>query len=99
MFDRCMKEERDNQAMFGMTEVVLNYDFYFACLDRIDLLLTEKGSLVGKPEVLEILRRLSYFRPKEAHVSGKVSKAMGEFTKKENQKDVVSTRHKEIIRS
>lgn len=85
--------------MFGVTEVVPNYDFYFACLDRMDLLLTEKGSTLGKPEVLEIVRRLSYFRPKEAHTSGQVSKAMGEFTKKDNQNDVISTRHKEIIRS
>jgi hypothetical protein len=48
------------------------------------MLVTEKGSPVGRQEVLEILRRLSYFRPKEALISGKISKAMGEFTKKEN---------------
>jgi hypothetical protein len=45
---------------------------------------TEKGSLVGRKEVLEILRKLSYFRPKEAFNSGKISRAMGEFTKKDN---------------
>ena len=82
-----------------MANVRPNYDFYFACLDRIDILVTEKGSPVGRPEVLEILRRLSYFRPKEAMISGKISKAMGEFTKKENQDDVISSRHKEIISS
>jgi hypothetical protein len=84
LFDRCMSEERENQRILGVTNVTPNYDFYFACLDRIDILVTEKGSPVGRQEVLEILRRLSYFRPKEALVSGKISKAMGEFTKKEN---------------
>ena len=48
--------------------------------------------------MLEIIRALSYFRPKEAYTTGKISKAMGEFTKKENQDDVISTRHKELIK-
>lgn len=99
LFDRCMSEERENQAMLGVANLQPNYDFYFACLDRIDMLVTEKGSPVGRQEVLEILRRLSYFRPKEALITGKISKAMGEFTKKENQDDVISTRHKEIMSS
>lgn len=55
--------------------------------------------MVGRKEVLEILRRLSYFRPKEAFNSGKISRAMGEFTKKDNQEDVISTRHKELIKN
>jgi hypothetical protein len=42
-------------------------EFYFACLDRLDILITERDSGVGKHEVVKILRDLSYFRPREYH--------------------------------
>lgn len=49
MLRRALKEE-------AALETSKNYDLYYACLDRVDILVTEKGSMVGKPEVLEILR-------------------------------------------
>lgn len=42
-----------------------SFEFYIACLDRIDELITERNSKVGKDEVVQILRTLSYFRPRE----------------------------------
>jgi hypothetical protein len=50
MFRRAIDEEKKTMIESS------NHDFYFAVLDRIDILITEKGSAVGKPEVLEILR-------------------------------------------
>jgi len=41
-----------------------NHEFYHACLDRTDILLTEKHSQVMKKQVLEILNALTYFKPK-----------------------------------
>ena len=40
-------------------------DFYHACLDRIDQLVTERNSRVNKNDLVSILRELSQFRPKE----------------------------------
>ena len=40
-------------------------DFYHACLDRIDQLITERNSRVNKNDLINILRELSHFRPKE----------------------------------
>ena len=42
-------------------------EFYYACLDRLDILITERDSGVGKEQVVSILRDLSYFRPREYH--------------------------------
>jgi len=54
--------------------------FYQACLDRIDILVTEKDSTVKKADVLEILRHLSYFRPKDAYTGDRVNEAMGGYS-------------------
>jgi len=42
-----------------------SYEFYHACLDRLDILITERNSVVKKDEVVRILRVLSYFRPRD----------------------------------
>ena len=57
-----------------------NYEFYFACLDRIDMLITEKDSTVNKDQMIKILRTLSHFRPKQAEYLDKHVKAAGYFT-------------------
>lgn len=44
-----------------------SHEFYFACLDRLDILITERDSKVGRDEVVLILRELAYFRPREYH--------------------------------
>ena len=45
---------------------VQNYQFYYACLDRIDVLMTEKNSQVQKSQILSIISALAYFRPKKS---------------------------------
>ena len=45
-----------------------SYDFYNACLERLNSLLLEKNSMVRKPQVLQILDELSRYRPKEEDV-------------------------------
>lgn len=57
-----------------------NYEFYFACMDRIDILITEKDSSVAKKQIIQILRTLSYFRPKEQEYKYKSHKASGNFS-------------------
>jgi hypothetical protein len=74
-----------------------SYEFYYACLDRLDILITQRDSTVGKDEVVSILRQLSYFRPREYDREEKRRKAAGKFTKRELMDEMVSVRHKEII--
>ncbi len=40
-------------------------NFYHACLDRIDQLITERNSKVNKNDLINITTELSYYRPKE----------------------------------
>ncbi len=60
-----------NQTLDILKKVALesgssaSYEFYHACLDRLDILITEQNSVVKKNEVVQILRILSYFRPRE----------------------------------
>jgi len=75
-----------------------SHDFYFTCLDRIDILITQKDSGVGKHEVVKILRDLAYFRPRDYHREDKSRRAHGLFTEQELQDDVISVRHKQLIR-
>ena len=75
-----------------------SHEFYFACLDRIDILITEQGSKVDKDGVVKILRELSYFRPREYHRQEKARKQAGLFTHSELQDDVISVRHKQLIK-
>ena len=42
-----------------------NHEFFHACLDRIDILMTEKNSSVHKSQILAILSELAYFKPKK----------------------------------
>jgi len=58
------------------------YEFYFSCLDRIDVLVTEKGSSVSRKEVFRILRSLAHFKPKEFEKSENINKAMGYVSQK-----------------
>ena len=57
-----------------------SYEFYFACLDRIDTLVTERDSKVGKTEIIKILREMSYFRPRDYDRQEKLRKASGKLT-------------------
>ena len=78
-------------------EISHNYDFYLACLDRIDILLTEKNSQVTQPQMLDLIRRLSYFRPKQIDRKSRFDKAYGVLSRKENEDDLVSLRHQELV--
>ena len=78
-------------------EISHKYDFYHACLDRIDILLTEKNSVALQSQMLEILRRLSYFRPKQIERSSKLDQAYGQVSRKENVDDLLSQRHRELM--
>ena len=71
-----------------------SHEFYFSCLDRLDILITERESSVGKDEVVKILRDLAYFRPRDYYREDKARKEAGLFTHQELQDDVISVRHK-----
>ena len=75
VIDMFTKQLKDDQG-----RIEDKCDFYFACLDRIDILLTEKHSQVQKSQMLAILQQLAYFRPKKVQRETKVSEAYGEFT-------------------
>lgn len=60
-----------------------SHEFYHACLDRLDILITERNSVVKKNEVVKILRVLSYFRPREFERADKQRLAAGHYTKSE----------------
>ena len=62
------------------------YEFYFACLDRIDILITEKDSTVTKTQVMSIVQALSFFRPKQQKQDEKFGYS-----------DIISVRHRELI--
>ena len=74
-----------------------SYEFYFACLDRIDILITEKNANVTKDDIVKIIRTLAYFRPREYERQDKQRKEMGKLTKSELQDDIISVRHRELI--
>jgi hypothetical protein len=42
----------------------MNFDFFHACLDRINNIILERNAKVSKHDMLDILRVLSYYRPK-----------------------------------
>ena len=73
-------------------------EFYFACLDRLDIIITERDSVVGKNEVVRILRDLAYFRPRDYYREEQARKKAGNFTQSEMQDDIISVRHKELIK-
>jgi len=52
---------------------------------------------VGKDEVVQILRTLSYFRPREFDREELRRKEAQKFTKQELQGGVISEKHKELI--
>ena len=74
-----------------------SYNFYNACLDRIDQLITERNSRANKNDLVNILRELSYFRPKEDDQKEKMRKEQGNYSKQEAQDDILSVRHKRLI--
>ena len=57
-----------------------SHEFYFACLDRLDIIITERNSVVRKDEVVKILRDLAYFRPRDYYREEKARKERGNFT-------------------
>ena len=75
-----------------------SFEFYYACLDRLDILITERNSCVGKDEVVQILRILTYFRPRDYEKKDKQRKQIGIFTHSEMQDDLISVRHKELMK-
>ena len=60
-----------------------SHEFYHACLDRIDILITEKGSSVDKEGVVKILRDIAYFRPRDYHREDKQRKEQGFLSRSE----------------
>jgi len=60
-----------------------SYEFYFICLDRLDIIITEKNANVSKDDIVRILRVLAYFRPREYERDQKQRKDMGKYTKSE----------------
>jgi hypothetical protein len=62
------------------------YEFYFACLDRIDILITEKDANLTKSQIITILQTLTYFRPKAQRKE-----------EQGNYSDLISVRHRELI--
>lgn len=54
-------------------------EFYYACLDRLDILITERNSVVGKEETVKILRDLAYFRPRDYDRAEKKRKDAGKL--------------------
>ena len=74
-----------------------SYEFYHSCLDRLDELITERDSMVKKDQVVQILRTLSYFRPREYEIAENQRKSMGNFTRSEMQDDRISARHRKLI--
>lgn len=74
-----------------------SHEFYHACLDRLDMLITEKNSTVSKDETVKILRVLAYFRPREYETQENKRKNSGIFNKSEMQDDLISVKHKKLI--
>lgn len=64
----------------------------------MDIIITERGSPVGKDEVVKILRDLAYFRPRDYFSAEKQRKQAGLFTQSELQDDLLSVRHKQLIK-
>lgn len=58
-------------------------NFYHACLDRIDQLITERNSKVTKNDLINITRELSYYRPKEEDQKERMRKGQGNYNKQE----------------
>ena len=46
VLDMFARQLREDEHAMGTSHGIKHYDFYFACLDRIDILLTEKNSQV-----------------------------------------------------
>ena len=58
-------------------------EFYHACLDRLDILITERNSVVGKDETVKILRDLAYFRPRDYDRADKKRRDAGKLSQSE----------------
>jgi hypothetical protein len=56
MMKKALFDKHVNSAM--------NFDFFHACLDRINNIILERNAKVSKHDMLDILRVLSYYRPK-----------------------------------
>ena len=51
-----------------------------------------------KNEVVQILRILSYFRPREYERDDRLRKQGGHLSKNETNDDIISVRHKDLIK-
>ena len=58
-------------------------EFHHACLDRINQIITERNANLDKSQIVQILRDLSYYRPKEEEDKLKKRKAQGIKTQEE----------------
>lgn len=50
-----------------------------------------------RPQIVQILRTLSYFRPKHQEYRHKSDKAAGYFTSADISNDIMSVRHRELV--
>ena len=89
-----MKRAIEDQATNNKT----NFAFFHACLDRINQIITERNAKITKADILEILRTLSYYRPKEVEQKEKMRKEKGILHQHEIQDDIISVRHKALIK-
>ena len=61
-------------------------------------MITERNSAVGPAEVVRILRDLAYFRPRDYARLEQKRKDSGKYTHAELQDDIISVRHKSLIK-
>ena len=47
--------------------------------------------------MLELIRKLAYFRPKQLDRKSKFDKAYGVISRKENEDNLISLRHQELV--
>ena len=49
-------------------------------MDRLDILITEKDANIDKSDIVNILRVLAYFRPRDFETKNKKRKEAGKYT-------------------
>ena len=58
----------DFESLIGLIGTLNENQSAFACLDRVDMLITEQNSTVTKPQMIALLKALGRFRPKRTEV-------------------------------
>ena len=74
--------------------------YYHTCLERVNSMILEKNSEISRSRenILKLLQTINYFRPKELQKSENMRLKHGLFHKSELQDDVISVKHKELIK-